>query len=165
MVSMGKLLPQSVWTKLRESVSDKNASYRLKWHQIERLLKVHRGVHNAILHQYSKFGEQNHDAADWVVILGEEYGEVCRAVYEGNTDHAVLELLQVAAVAMAAVEQVMREKERRKNEQIKKAQSNNRNDGQQKREAGQAQSKPKGAQDQQGVSKEGETTKAQEGSK
>lgn len=56
------------------------------------------------------WGEQNHSPLVWLSILGEEFGEVCRALNEwtcgapgGPADYRK-ELLQVAAVAAAAVE-------------------------------------------------------------
>lgn len=40
-----------------------------------------------------------------VAVLGEEFGEVCRAVLEGHPPHVLRqELVQVAAVAVACVE-------------------------------------------------------------
>jgi NTP pyrophosphatase (non-canonical NTP hydrolase) len=86
--------------------------------------------------QDAKFGAQNHSPADWIVILGEEYGEVCRAIcesrfamkraddarkeeaYDGASYHqadymsflhsAREELVQVAAVAVAMIESLDR---------------------------------------------------------
>jgi hypothetical protein len=40
----------------------------------------------------------------WITILGEEFGEVCRADLENDSDGYRAELIQVAAVAVAAVE-------------------------------------------------------------
>jgi len=54
--------------------------------------------------QDAKWGEQNHNPAFWAVILGEEYGEVCRAIYENDPTQYVAELIQVAAVCVAMVE-------------------------------------------------------------
>lgn len=54
--------------------------------------------------QDNKWGEQNHSAAFWIVILGEEFGEVCSAIFEQDSDNLRAELIQVAAVAVAAVE-------------------------------------------------------------
>ncbi len=42
----------------------------------------------------------------WVTILGEEFGEVCRSILEGDADSLRLELVQVAAVAQAFFEQL-----------------------------------------------------------
>lgn len=38
--------------------------------------------------QNARFGEQNHSPADWLVILGEEYGEACKEVCEARFDAA-----------------------------------------------------------------------------
>jgi len=62
--------------------------------------------------QFQKFGDQNSvTQPSWIIIEGEEFGEVCRALYEyaHTKDVAHLknlreEWLQVAAVACAAVE-------------------------------------------------------------
>ena len=54
-----------------------------------------------------KWGEQNHHPAWWLSILGEEFGEVCKAVCENNdTGEGSYrdELVQVAAVAVAMIE-------------------------------------------------------------
>jgi NTP pyrophosphatase (non-canonical NTP hydrolase) len=37
----------------------------------------------------------------WALILGEEVGEVNKAILEGDYDHAMTELIQVAAVCVA----------------------------------------------------------------
>lgn len=67
--------------------------------------------------QLAKWGDQsNRSWGDWSMILGEEYGELCEAMYETaiKTEHSKPELggldairreaVQVAAVAMAIVE-------------------------------------------------------------
>lgn len=58
--------------------------------------------------QHELWGEQNHDRAFWLSILGEEFGEVCRAVFEGKADDYMTELVHVAAVAMQMIECEMR---------------------------------------------------------
>lgn len=52
-----------------------------------------------------------------LAILGEEFGEVCRAVtYDnGNAESLVAELIQVSAMAAAWAEYAMRERDARKN--------------------------------------------------
>lgn len=52
-----------------------------------------------------------------LAILGEEFGEVCRAVtYDnGNIDHLIAELIQVAAMAAAWAEYAMSVKDARRN--------------------------------------------------
>ena len=61
--------------------------------------------------QEQKWGEQNHDPFKWATILGEEVGEVSRAILEMHfgEDPAMVadiraELIQVAAVAVAFAE-------------------------------------------------------------
>ena len=59
--------------------------------------------------QESKWGEQNHIPSYWYSILGEEFGEVGKEVNNyvfdnSDTDKYREELIQVAAVALAAVE-------------------------------------------------------------
>ena len=73
--------------------------------------------------QDKKWGIQNHPYEKWVGILGEEYGEYCQAVNEtifdnglearakGGRMNMIAELVQVAAVAFAAVECMIREAE------------------------------------------------------
>lgn len=65
--------------------------------------------------QDEKWGEQNHGHYKWNTIIGEEYGEVCRASYEiehsktsallaRNTVQYRKELIECAACCIAAVE-------------------------------------------------------------
>ena len=57
--------------------------------------------------QDAKWGEQNHHPAWWLSILGEEFGEVCKAVCENNDTGKGSyreELIQVAAVAVSMIE-------------------------------------------------------------
>lgn len=54
--------------------------------------------------QENKWGEQNHHPLKWLALLGEEVGEVNRAVLEDDRHNYREELLQVAAVAAAMVE-------------------------------------------------------------
>lgn len=59
--------------------------------------------------QDSKWGEQNHQPADWLMILGEEVGEANKAALEAKFGGGLLrdyrkELVQVAAVAVAMIE-------------------------------------------------------------
>ena len=70
--------------------------------------------------QDNKWGEQNHWPAVWCMILGEEVGEVNKAALEAwaqdkGYEEYRKELIQVAAVACAAVESLDRQ-ERRKEE-------------------------------------------------
>lgn len=54
--------------------------------------------------QDSKWGEQNHDLNKWLVIEMEELGEAARAAFEDDYSNYREEMIQVAAVAIAAVE-------------------------------------------------------------
>lgn len=60
--------------------------------------------------QDKKWGEQNHDMADYYTILGEEFGEVGKAICESKLQKIVApqeirkELIQLAAVAVAMAE-------------------------------------------------------------
>lgn len=51
-----------------------------------------------------KWGEQNHTPATWNLILGEEVGEACKAALEQEPNDYRFEMVQVAAVAIAAIE-------------------------------------------------------------
>ena len=67
------------------------------------------GLLNEVLiergYQHQKFhGTQLHDPVAWLAILGEEVGEVNRAVVENDRANYRHELIQVAATAIAAVE-------------------------------------------------------------
>jgi NTP pyrophosphatase (non-canonical NTP hydrolase) len=48
----------------------------------------------------------------FATILGEEFGEVCKASLENDDENLVDELVQVAAVAVAWLEQIERERVR-----------------------------------------------------
>lgn len=68
------------------------------------------------MRQRAKFGTQRHDFPVWMTVLGEEFGEACQAILRSREDgvlpaqksvllgHARNELVQVAAVAVAAIE-------------------------------------------------------------
>lgn len=57
-------------------------------------------------HQIKKFGSspRNLKSSAWLAIITEETGEVARAIIEGDSDGYAKELVQVAAVAVAALE-------------------------------------------------------------
>ncbi len=70
--------------------------------------------------QDCKWGVQNHHPFVWLAILGEEVGEVNKAVLDHNFDKKSLEnyreeLIQVAAVAVAMIECLDRENESKRN--------------------------------------------------
>lgn len=67
------------------------------------------------IRQDKKWGEQNHEPAMWLAILGEEFGEACQAALadaftknrkqaEKTSGQLRAELVQVAAVAVAFIE-------------------------------------------------------------
>jgi hypothetical protein len=59
--------------------------------------------------QDAKWGEQNHLHLYWLGILGEEYGEVAKALIEDQPIGPVIEeLTQVAAVCVAWLEAIRR---------------------------------------------------------
>lgn len=63
--------------------------------------------------QDTKWGPQNHSPLEWLSILTEEVGEVAKAINEAHWGGAPLteyraELVQVAAVAVAAIESLDR---------------------------------------------------------
>ena len=60
--------------------------------------------------QNNLFKEQNHSKDRWCVILGEEYGEVCKANLENDEGGYIEELVQTAAVCVAAIESFYRTK-------------------------------------------------------
>lgn len=51
-----------------------------------------------------KWGKQEHNAAWWMNILMEEVGEASKAVLEQSPEQYREEMIQVAAVALAALE-------------------------------------------------------------
>jgi hypothetical protein len=71
--------------------------------------------------QETIWGEQNHPPQYWTGLLGEEYGEYCQAVNEtvfdngddkrrlGGNANMIKELTHVAAVAVQAIECLLRE--------------------------------------------------------
>ena len=60
--------------------------------------------------QDRKWGEQNHHPERWLAILGEEFGEACEAWLRPDPSQYRKELIQVAAVAIAAIESLDRAK-------------------------------------------------------
>lgn len=54
--------------------------------------------------QEAKWGHQHHEPDRWLAILAEEFGEVAKDVVEGNERSLYVELTQVAAVAVAWME-------------------------------------------------------------
>jgi hypothetical protein len=70
----------------------------------------------------AKWGEQNHDDPDWALILGEEFGEVQKAVLESRMTYGGesmaadaeidKEITQLIAVGVAWIEARHRRRER-----------------------------------------------------
>ena len=58
--------------------------------------------------QDEKWGEQNHNIYKWLAILGEEVGEVNKAVLEDNYKDVIDELIQIGAVTVAMIESLER---------------------------------------------------------
>jgi len=57
------------------------------------------------IRQDIKWGEQNHRPDYWLVILGEEFGELCNAVLEDRPRTVLhIELTHIAAVCKAIYE-------------------------------------------------------------
>jgi len=64
-----------------------------------------RAVLQERLRQDAKWGpQQHHDNRLWATILGEEFGEACQAVLRDDGTKLQEELVQVAAVALAWIE-------------------------------------------------------------
>lgn len=58
--------------------------------------------------QEKKWGQQNHEPLKWNAILGEEFGEVSKAILEKDIKNYREELIQVAAIAIAAIDSLDR---------------------------------------------------------
>jgi len=62
--------------------------------------------------QDKRWGVQDHNTFVWLAVLGEEYGEACRAALSMPSRRDTLnlrrELVQCAAVAIAAIESIDR---------------------------------------------------------
>lgn len=59
-------------------------------------------------YQLAKWGDQQHEDAWWVVIETEELGEAAKEVFDGKPDELKAEVIQVAAVALAWLEDILR---------------------------------------------------------
>ena len=66
--------------------------------------KVLRAIGDERNYQDMLWGTQNHSPEHWVTILMEEVGEVAKAVLENDNSEYVDEMVQVAAVVIAALE-------------------------------------------------------------
>jgi NTP pyrophosphatase (non-canonical NTP hydrolase) len=75
--------------------------------------RVLRDINTERRRQDKKWGVPNHRPFEWIAILGEEFGEVCKAALEVRFDMDAYsdyrkELIEVIAVAVAAVENLDR---------------------------------------------------------
>lgn len=69
--------------------------------------------------QDEMWGRQRHTLGDWLMILGEEFGEVCQAMQkskswgkDSDANDLYEELIHLAAVSVEIAEQVREERER-----------------------------------------------------
>ena len=69
---------------------------------------VLRSVGSERKRQDEKWGVQNHQFGQWLSIIGEEYGEMCKAYNEGNFKQLEIEAIQTAACCVAFVEHICR---------------------------------------------------------
>jgi len=67
-------------------------------------------VHGECNRQDTLWGEQNHAPEKWLAILLEEAGEAAKAFLDGERANYREELVQVAAVAVTAIESLDRKK-------------------------------------------------------
>lgn len=62
--------------------------------------------------QDKKWGTEPLPPVRWLVVLGEEFGEVSRALHDDKPDEYYEEMIHVAAVALSACEDYLEEKEK-----------------------------------------------------
>jgi hypothetical protein len=79
------------------------------WHVQNKRIEIFEYVCNERERQDEKFGVQNHEPADWCMILGEEIGEVNKAALEAKFEGKDIseyrkELIQSAAVIFSMIE-------------------------------------------------------------
>lgn len=100
-------------THIRVRYGEKQEFF-LKPEEIDLMYRiVHRPVGSEIVDERDRqdvqWGIHNHDPLYWLAILGEEYGEACRAIVQHNNAMDLREeLIQVAAVATAFIESLDR---------------------------------------------------------
>lgn len=105
----------------KKTMSEQKQPYLTAKESLEELRRI--SPYNLIkmerIKQEAKFGIQNHDDFRWLAILGEEFGEVSKAVCEQLQDNYTAdaleenletELIQVAAVCVSWVECMRRRK-------------------------------------------------------
>ena len=66
--------------------------------------KIFSDIDNERSNQLEKWGDQRHSSDRWVVILLEELGEASKASLEGQLENWREEIVQIGAVAVAALE-------------------------------------------------------------
>ena len=76
---------------------------------------VQLAVQSELQRQDIKWGEQNHNAVEWIAILGEEFGEAAKEAVEFHygrkgSEDLIEELIQVAATAIQAAQSLQRQK-------------------------------------------------------
>lgn len=67
--------------------------------------------------QDKKWGEQTKTKDAWLIAIGEEFGEACKAVIDEQSQDYVKELIHTAATCVCAIEDLLRQ--HRKNREIK----------------------------------------------
>lgn len=98
--------------RLNEQFKEQADASREEFERLVRALESHKSPQQKVLdlvverrkRQDAKWGRVNNDWPIWNNILGEEFGEVCKAFLEGNRESWKQELIDVAAVAVAALE-------------------------------------------------------------
>lgn len=87
---------------------DDRDKLRLKVSEI--LIEIGSEIFKERLSQEAQWGQQNHDPSYWMVILMEEVGEACHEICGKSKNYWNYrkELIQVAAVAFAAIESLDR---------------------------------------------------------
>jgi len=105
-----KYTPASDNTKLRGKMSPETLEFVSKMARAKVVLEK---IGDERRRQDEKWGEQNHHPLYWMAILQEEVGEAAKALVEKKLDEYRTELIQCAAVAMAAIESLDRGEWRR----------------------------------------------------
>jgi NTP pyrophosphatase (non-canonical NTP hydrolase) len=80
---------------------------------MDRLLKefpaIAELIQNERIRQINKWGDDAHNYDKFCRIMGEEFGEICRAVEDHDLDNVVDECVQVAAVCVRMIQCIQRE--------------------------------------------------------
>jgi NTP pyrophosphatase (non-canonical NTP hydrolase) len=83
--------------------------YQLNWKSHNKIVEIATEISIERERQDKKFGIQKHSPSEWLMILGEEVGEVNKAALEAKFQGKSLkeyreELIQVASVCFAMIE-------------------------------------------------------------